>query len=756
MNRRKRTRPAQQRRVFLEQLEARDLMTVDGALAFGSATFYGGGGNQSGMDVAVHQDMLYVSGRNSSDAGTSLALSYALDSGTPDLRWAADWPPGEPSISAESFDAVIPSDSGVYLPGTSTRQTTDGVGGTENKSVVVKLGLDGATGADVGGADWVARPHFFSYRGHESLRDGVFVEHSQGEAIYAVGTGEEVGFGGSRALITKVEPSDGSIQWKGKYASSPAGTVVAGTGQRISAQASGAAWLNGHLYLAGSDRDATRLGGTAAQGMLLKMDTASIPTDPNADSDGAGIIAPIWTEHTGFSAVYSAVAASGNALYVAGYSFLPGNADGADFLVRKYDEAGSLLWSRNFGGDGDDRLTDVVVIEDRVLAVGHTASEGSGGQDMVLLQIDSDTGATLDQALYGGPLDDRATALAVRDQDVYVVGETRSFNQQGNTTGELDLVVLHYRRSACPLEASVELRGQDLLVCGTTSNDRVIVTANDGEASVRLNGEQFGPFDVAGSVIVLANDGDDRVVARGHTPVVVYGQGGNDYLAGGNGDDLLVGGPGNDRVLGGEGHNELFGDGNQLDSDGIAMELPTDGDDRVSGRSGDDILFGGGGRDQLLGSGGNDYLHAGTGNDFANGGLDDDVLIGAAGEDTLSGYYGNDLLLGGAGADHVYGRAGNDLLIGGDDADQLRGDTGDDLIIGGIATHAGDTTSDAALRALLADWTTARPAIPAGLGLLLSDGAEDLLTGDRGRDVFHDAGDWLYDLRASEGDIQLP
>jgi hypothetical protein len=79
--------------------------------------------------------------------------------------------------------------------------------------------------------------------------------------------------------------------------------------------------------------------------------------------------------------------------------------------------------------------------------------------------------------------------------------------------------------------------------------------------------------------------------------VSAYGNGGNDYLQGGNKFDILDGGDGNDTLIGEGGNDWLFGNA---------------GNDRLEGGAGNDSLFGGGGNDKLFGGDGNDFLDAGS------------------------------------------------------------------------------------------------------------------------------------------------
>jgi hypothetical protein len=88
-------------------------------------------------------------------------------------------------------------------------------------------------------------------------------------------------------------------------------------------------------------------------------------------------------------------------------------------------------------------------------------------------------------------------------------------------------------------------------------------------------------------------------------------------------------------------------------------------------------------------------------------------LEGGDGNDVLSGGDGNDILVGGDGNDRLFGNRGRDLLIGGGGSDQLSSGTvvrdfvtppQGDILIAAQTVH---DEFDAALRAILDDWTSA-------------------------------------------------
>ena len=98
----------------------------------------------------------------------------------------------------------------------------------------------------------------------------------------------------------------------------------------------------------------------------------------------------------------------------------------------------------------------------------------------------------------------------------------------------------------------------------------------------------------------------------------------------------------------------------------------------------------------MMGRGGDDRLI---------GGRADDLLDGGQGDDKLEGGRGNDILLGRAGKDKLNGGHGLDLLIVGLGSDNLDGEAEGDLLIAGYTSFDANT---AALRAILAEWTSHR------------------------------------------------
>src|SRR5207247_10057761 len=119
--------------------------------------------------------------------------------------------------------------------------------------------------------------------------------------------------------------------------------------------------------------------------------------------------------------------------------------------IVKCDGAGNLVWRQGSGGPNTDVLTGVVGIGTRMFAVGYTMSQGAGGADAIILEIDPATGATLSTSLYGGVMDDFAKGVATDGTDLYVVGESRSFaTPEGNLVGQNDGILLRYSLAVAP------------------------------------------------------------------------------------------------------------------------------------------------------------------------------------------------------------------------------------------------------------------------------------------------------------------
>jgi Ca2+-binding RTX toxin-like protein len=262
-------------------------------------------------------------------------------------------------------------------------------------------------------------------------------------------------------------------------------------------------------------------------------------------------------------------------------------------------------------------------------------------------------------------------------------------------------------------------------VHGTDADDVVALTLTpSGQLSVNLNNQSINEYVVSQirSIHVRTHGGHDQVITDLADVLISL------WLIGGDGNDILQGGGANDWISGGQGNDILWGGA------GIDELIGSNGNDQLSGGSDNDFLFGGFDDDSLAGEGGNDVISGNEGSDLVSGGEGNDFITGGSGNDAASGDSGNDTLYGESGDDNLSGGDGNDVLSGGADNDTLAGDSGDDAIYGqdGIDSASGGDGDD-----------------------LISGGeGNDTLDGDQGNDgIFGGNGD--DDISGGDGNDSI-
>jgi hypothetical protein len=116
-------------------------------------------------------------------------------------------------------------------------------------------------------------------------------------------------------------------------------------------------------------------------------------------------------------------------------SVIPGHGD---VMLVRANATGDVVWTRTIGGDRDDRVTDMEMTSDGgFLIVGSTRSMGAGGDDVWLVRVNSE-GDTLWTRAYGGVGDDVGTEVALLEDDGCAISAyTGSFGE-----GMLDEYVL--------------------------------------------------------------------------------------------------------------------------------------------------------------------------------------------------------------------------------------------------------------------------------------------------------------------------
>jgi len=198
------------------------------------------------------------------------------------------------------------------------------------------------------------------------------------------------------------------------------------------------------------------LGGTGTDaGNAVAIDSAdNIIVVGYTNSDGAGDLDLLIAKYnsagalqwdrtlggTGGDIGYAVAIDSADNIIVVGYTASSGPLSGIDFLIAKYNSAGSLQWDRRLGGTGTDIGTAVAIdSDDNIIVVGYTNSDGAGGNDVLIAKYNSAGALQWDRTL-GGTGTDRGYAVAIDSADnIIVTGQTNS-----DGAGGYDFLIAKY------------------------------------------------------------------------------------------------------------------------------------------------------------------------------------------------------------------------------------------------------------------------------------------------------------------------
>jgi uncharacterized protein (TIGR03437 family) len=258
-------------------------------------------------------------------------------------------------------------------------------------------------------------------------------------AVYAAGDAVNGAFPGATsagrgdAFVSKLD-LDGNVVWSRQF-----GTPEADTAYGLAADASG-------VYVIGTTKGALQGANTGGADIFVRK------YDPSGNE--------LWTRQFGGSGgaddqgTGAAVDATG--LYVTGWiaGNLPGQSGNGgvnnDAFVRKYDFNGTELWTRQFGTTNVEKAYGVAVDSSGVYVAGETNGElatAVGGADYFLRKYDAAGNVvwtrqfgtnTTDGGSYGG-------GVAVNSSGVYVAGGTTgTFTGQTKVGGLWDAFVQKY------------------------------------------------------------------------------------------------------------------------------------------------------------------------------------------------------------------------------------------------------------------------------------------------------------------------
>jgi hypothetical protein len=142
----------------------------------------------------------------------------------------------------------------------------------------------------------------------------------------------------------------------------------------------------------------------------------------------------LWTKTYGGNKPdfpYHMLATNDSNYFIIGYSQSYGGGD-YDILLMKIDTAGNLLWTKTYGGNGNDMGRDVIATSDgNYMIVGSSNSPGLADQNANLIKIDP-AGTVLWSKLFGGSANDYGNGVRqTSDGGFIMIGQTFSFSSPG-------------------------------------------------------------------------------------------------------------------------------------------------------------------------------------------------------------------------------------------------------------------------------------------------------------------------------------
>ncbi|MCX6296775.1 MAG: T9SS type A sorting domain-containing protein [Bacteroidetes bacterium] len=143
----------------------------------------------------------------------------------------------------------------------------------------------------------------------------------------------------------------------------------------------------------------------------------------------------IWTKtygELGDDFCHAIQQTSNNGFLIVGTTNSLGNGD-TDILLIKTDSNGVMLWSKIYGGSGNESGLSIEYNNDNsFLVAGYTESFGSGMKDMFILHIDADGGEKWNKT-FGGSNNDVANSIKKTNDGGYIItGTSNSFSAGGD------------------------------------------------------------------------------------------------------------------------------------------------------------------------------------------------------------------------------------------------------------------------------------------------------------------------------------
>jgi len=289
----------------------------------------------------------------------------------------------------------------------------------------------------------------------------------------------------------------------------------------------------------------------------------------------------VWKKNFGGSELdlYSSVTAVSNGIVAVGESSSFGNGDwtdvtgkgGSDAIIVKYDNNGTVVWKKNFGGGSGDYYYSVTAVSDGIVAVGYSSSFGNGdwtdvtgkdGYDAIIVKYD-DNGTVVWKKNFGGNSDDYYRSVTAVSDGIVAVGNSSSESfGNGDWTdvtgkGYSDAIIVKYDNNGTVVwKKNFGGGGNDFYYSVTAVSDGIVAVGHSYP-------ESFGNGDWTD---VTGKGGDDAIIVKyNNNGTVVWKKN-----FGGSGSDTYysVTAVSDGIVAVGDSHPESFGNGDWTDVKG--------------------------------------------------------------------------------------------------------------------------------------------------------------------------------------------
>jgi hypothetical protein len=338
------------------------------------------------------------------------------------LDWSTTWG----GIDFENAKAVVISGGGIYVAG-----TTRSYGAGLSDIFLLKYDRDGEL---VWSRTW-GGPSY----------DGDWATAADNEGIYVAGFTYAGSSTKANVALLKYD-SDGNLVWARTW-----GGVEDAVGRGITINEMGS------IYIAGYIRETT----TTTKSFLLKYD------------QGGKLI---WNKTFGGKGVNAFAVGVNDGIYVDGTNeTIENNQWRSEIFLTKFDQAGSILWTRQWGSNPINYCYAISVYGDNVYQAG-TTSDGSGNFDAILLNYDT-SGTLRYNVTWGKNEEEYAWGIVGGSHYIYITGHIVE-----GMSSSYDSLVVKFAAEGVPIwnatwgdknvdvAHSVAVEGNDVYVTGIMSS----------------------------------------------------------------------------------------------------------------------------------------------------------------------------------------------------------------------------------------------------------------------------------------------